>query len=210
MRTLLSMRLISTLALTVICASSLAVAAPMLGRSVSVYQSAFCRTQGCELIVKGQLTRDGERIEQRAYRLRGGAYLVSTRATLLKNKRRVLGTVTTVTLQATYAQAASLEQALASFAQAASSGRSTGFNFDFQTKCMSGDVIRAYPFVVGKQTFTLQCNRFAPSKLLSVTIYQPKIEVAQANTVWWNQFYNVLPAYCASNTARAELGCPLF
>ncbi len=210
MRTLLNMRLISTLALTVICASSLAAAAPMLGRSVSVYQSTFCRTQGCDLIVKGQLNRDGERIEQRAYRLRGGVHLVSTRATLLKNKRRVLGAVTTVTLQGTYAQAALLERALASFAQAASSGRNTSFEFDFKTKCVNGDVVSAYPFMVGKQTFTLQCNRFAPSKLLSVTIYQPKIEAAQPNTVWWNQFYTVLPAYCASNTARAELGCPLF
>ncbi len=210
MRTLLSMRLIPTLALTVICASSIATAAPMLGRSVSVYQSAFCRAQSCDLTVKGQIVRDGERLEQRAYRLRGGAYLVSTRAVLKKGKRLMLGAVLSVTLQATYAQASSLERALASFAQAASSGSSTGFDFDFQTKCMSGDVIRAYPFAVGKQTFTLQCNRFAPSKLLSVTIYQPKIAAAQAGTVWWNQFYTVLPAYCASNTARAELGCPLF
>ena len=209
MRTLLNMRLFTTLVLTLIC-SGVAAAAPMLGRNVSVYQSPFCRAQGCDLIVKGQLTRDGERIEQRAYRLRGGVHLVSTRATLLKNKRRVLGAVTAVTLQSTYAQAANLELALRSFARAASSGRNGGFDFDFKSKCMNGDVVSAYPFAVGKQTFTLQCNRFAPSKLLSVTIYQPKIELAQPNTVWWNQFYNVLPAYCASNTARAELGCPLF
>lgn len=209
MRTLLSMRLIKSLVLTLIC-SGLAAAAPMLGRSASVYQSAFCRAQGCDLIVKGQLVRDGERVEQRAYRLRGGVHLVSTRATLLKNKRRVLGAVTTVTLQGTNAQAATLERVLASFAQAASSGRNRGFDFDFKTKCISGDVISAYPFAVGKRTFTLQCNRFTLSKLLSITIYQPKIEVAQPNTVWWNQFYSVLPAYCAANTARVELGCPLF
>lgn len=209
MRTLLSMRLFTTLVLTLSC-SGLAAAAPMLGRSVSVYQSAFCRAQGCDLIVKGQLTRDGERIEQRAYRLRGGVHLVSTRATLLKNKRRVLGAVLSVTLQGTYAQAATLERALASFAQAASSGRNSGFDFNFKSKCMNGDVVSAYPFQIGKQTFTLQCNRFALSKLLSVTIYQPKLESAQPNTVWWNQFYSVLPAYCAANTARVELGCPLF
>lgn len=209
MRTLLSMRLFTTLVLTLSC-SGLAAAAPMLGRSVSVYQSAFCRAQGCDLIVKGQLTRDGERIEQRAYRLRGGVHLVSTRATLLKNKRRVLGAVLSVTLQGTYAQAATLERALASFAQAASSGRNSGFDFNFKSKCMNGDVVSAYPFQIGKQTFTLQCNRFALSKLLSITIYQPKLESAQPNTVWWNQFYSVLPAYCAANTARVELGCPLF
>ena len=209
MRTLIGMRSISALALTLIC-SSVAAAAPLLGRSVSVYQSAFCRTQGCDLIVKGQLNRDGERLEQRAYRLRGGVHLVSTRATLLKRKRTVLGAVTTVTLQGTYAQAATLERALASFAQAASSGRRAGFDFDFKSKCVNGDVISAYPFQIGKQTFTLQCNRFALSKLLSITIYQPKVEAAQPNTVWWNQFYSVLPAYCAANTARAELGCPLF
>ena len=209
MRTLLGMRLITTLVLTLIC-SGVAAAAPMLGRSVSVYQSAFCRTQGCSLTVKGQITRDGDRVEQRAYRLRGGVHLVSTRATLLKNKRRVLGAVTTVTLQGAYSQSATLARALASFAQAASSGRSTGFDFDFTRKCMRGDVVSAYPFQVGKQTFTLQCNRFTLSKLLSITIYQPKIEAAQPNTVWWNQFYSVLPAYCASNTARVELGCPLF
>ena len=209
MRTLLSMHLITILVLTLIC-SGVAVAAPMLGRSSSVYQSTFCRAQGCNLIVKGQILRDGERLEQRAYRLRGGVHLVSTRATLLKGKRRVLGAVTTVTLQGTYAQTATLERALASFARAASSGRNTGFDFDFKSKCANGDVISAYPFQVGKQTFTLQCNRFALSKLLSITIYQPKLRDAQPNTVWWNQFYSVLPAYCAGSTARAELGCPLF
>lgn len=209
MRTLLGMRLITTLVLTVIC-SGVASAAPMLGRSVSVYQSAFCRLQACSLTVKGQIIRDGDRLEQRAYRLRGGVHLVSTRATLLKGKRRVLGAVTTVTLQGTYAQAAILERALASFAQAVSSGRNGGFDFDFKSKCLRGDVVSAYPFQVGNQTFTLQCNRFSLSKLLSITIYQPKLKTAQPNTVWWNQFYSVLPAYCAANTARVELGCPLF
>ena len=209
MRTLLSMRFITILVLTLIC-SGLAAAAPMLGRSVSVYQSAFCRAQGCNLVVKGQLIRDGDRVEQRAYRLRGGVHLVSTRATLLKGKRTVLGAVTTVTLQGAYSQSATLERALASFAQAASSGRKTGFDFDFKSKCMLGDVVSAYPFQIGKLTFTLQCNRFTLSKLLSITIYQPTLEAAQPNTVWWNQFYNVLPAYCAANTARVELGCPLF
>jgi hypothetical protein len=209
MRTLLSMRLISTVALTLIC-SSLASAAPMLGRSSSVYQSAFCRAQGCSLSVKGQLVRDGDRVEQRAYRLRGGIYLVSTRAAPLIKLRARLGVVQSVTLQSTYAQAAILEKALASFAQAASSSRRAGFDFDFKTKCMGGDVVNAYPFQIGQRTFTLQCNRFPLTKLLSVTIYQPKLAAAQPGTVWWNQFYSLLPAYCSSNTARAELSCPLF
>lgn len=209
MRTLLSMRLITTFTLILI-GSGLAAAAPMLGRSVSVYQSAFCRAQGCSLSVKGQVVRDGDRVEQRAYRLRGGIYLVSTRAAPLIGSRAKLGTVQSVTLQSTYAQAATLEKTLDSFAQAASSGRRAGFEFDFKTKCMNGDVVNAYPFQIGQQTFTLQCNRFALTKLLSVTIYQPKFEAAQPSTVWWNQFYSLLPAYCAANTARVELGCPLF
>jgi hypothetical protein len=209
MRTLLSMRVITIFALTLI-GSGLAAAAPMLGRSVSVYQSAFCRIQECSLSVRGQVVRDGDRVEQRAYRLRGGIYLVSTRAAPLIKSTAKLGAVQSVTLQSTYAKAATLENALVSFAQAASSGSQAGFDFDFKTKCMSGDVVNAYPFQIGQRTFTLQCNRFPLTKLLSVTIYQPKLTAAQPGTVWWNQFYNLLPAYCASNTARAELGCPLF
>lgn len=185
----------------------------MLGRSLSVYQSPFCRVHRCALQVKAPIVQDGDRLEQRAYRLRTGVYLVSTRAAPLVGKRNpkvVLGLVKSVTLQGTYTQAASLKGALSSFAGHATRGSNTAFDFDFDTKCRGGDVVNAYPFKVGATTYTLQCNRFPTAQLLTITIYQPDARLEQPGTSWWNQFNLILPAFCALPNARGTLECPLF
>ncbi len=190
---------------------SIAVAAPILERSASAYQSVFCRLQGCGLIVKAPLTQDGDRLEQRAYRLRGGIYLISTRAAPLIGKKKpkvVLGAMRSVTLQGSYQQAAPLERALGQLAGYATGGRPIAFDFDFKTKCLSGDVVNAYPFQVGGQTFTLQCNRFPLTKQLSVTIYRPDARRLEPGTPWWNQFNLVIPAFCGDDVKRADLQCP--
>jgi hypothetical protein len=196
---------------SLILASSAAIAAPMLGRSASVYQSGFCRAQRCALTVKLPVVQDGDRLEQRAYRLRSGVYLVSTRAAPLVGKKRpkpVLGAVRSVTMQGSYEDAARLEGALPALAGYATMGRMMGFQFDFQTKCMTGDVVNAYPFQVGRKTFTLQCNRFPLTKQISVTIYQPNAAREEVGTSWWNEFNLVLPAFCGDGEVRAELRCP--
>jgi hypothetical protein len=208
------MRFMGALAATLALSSAAHAAAPMLGRSVSVYQSGFCRTHGCTLNVKAPIVQDGVRLEQRAYRLRDGVFLVSTRAAPLigkRNPKTVLGAVKSVTLQGTYDQAAALGRVIASFAGHATQGRRVAFAFDFESKCRSArDVVNAYPFTVGGTTFTLQCNRFPTAQLLSVTLYRPDVRFFVGGTPWWNQFNIVLPAFCALSNARGALECPLF
>jgi hypothetical protein len=190
---------------------SIALAAPMLGQSASAYQSRFCQLEACNLIVKAPLVQDGDRLEQRAYRLRGGVYLVSTRAAPMigkKNPKPVLGAMRSVTLQGTYAQTSSLQRALPTLAGYATTGRRMAFPFDFKRKCLEGDVVNAYPFQQNGKTYTLQCNRFPLTKQLSVTIYQPDARLEQPGTAWWNQFNLILSAFCGDGVTRADLRCP--
>jgi hypothetical protein len=205
------MRQLALASLVFTLGSSAALAAPMLERSASVYQSRFCRLEACNLVVKAPLVQDGDRLEQRAYRLRGGVYLVSTRAAPLVGKvkpRVVLGAVRSVTIQGSYAQGSRVQRALPMLAGYATVGRRVAFDFDFQRKCLSGDVVNAYPFQIDGKTYTLQCNRFPLTKQVSVTIYQPNPALEEAGTTWWNQFNLVVSAFCGDGVARADLRCP--
>lgn len=144
----------------------------------SVFQSSFCRNQGCKFINSSFDRSNGIDFNQYLYQIKSGLYVVAARQPAENHNINRYDRVTSVSLmaRATTKNLKKLEEFLPQFVGETAFGHRIDFQYNFKQKCARvaqtsyrGDGLLEV-MTVGQRTLTIACIPRA-FHMLSITLY---------------------------------------